>query len=195
MTMKCSTFRSLTEAGRDRDLGQGEASELDAHAGRCAACADLHRREAALRALLCDWRDAERQAVVLPAGFAQRVARRAAERQAKRSRRLLPLVGLAATAAAAAIVLVVTWGPPQGTAERPVVAHDLPQAGASREPAASPWHLHETEPWSLAPAASRTMGEAPLLYSDGTIDVVGPARPTRDATPAVQTAVLVEYRF
>jgi hypothetical protein len=189
--LDCRSFTRALEAARDhapeRQAGPFAAAELRLHAGSCSECAGLLAAETGLRADLARWRRASTAAAQVPPGFASRVTRRARAAALPRTGTAGTRWGFALGAAAClSVALLLAGSVPEGElgsaagGQGPVVA----RAGA---------------PVLAADDAAAGPGDAalgPLLWSNGSVDIVAPAGadfavPRKTAT----TALLVEYRF
>jgi anti-sigma factor RsiW len=141
--LSCDNARSLVPSYLDGELSEAQASPLRAHLLDCPACREVAKEGKALQR----WFGHPESPPAIPAGFAARVARRAfagdpgllapEPREVRRRRPLLPFL-VAATAVAAAILLVLAFA---------IQRESLPRAN----------HLEALQedrpPWLDAPAA------------------------------------------
>jgi hypothetical protein len=177
--MRCRDFERLLDQARDdgRDAPAGEAArdaasaDLVAHAAGCAPCARLHRAEHELRASLLRLRATVPAA---PTGFAVGVHRRIALRRAERPSIFgLPLAATVAVATAGAILVAALLLSPAG---QPGVGPIVP---------------------ARASHAGSALDAAPVVWSDGGVEIVAPAsgepEPAQESRQAV--AVLVEWNL
>lgn len=144
--MKCQDFRDNLQLFLDGEMATGEATEQEAHASECAACAQLLARQRQFKAELRACAAGDRMPDALRARLAQERERLAVHRHRREGWTRLRRVGVGLSAAAALLLgSFVLWSPPSavGTGADAVASGEVAGLSALRTPvvgAALDWH-------------------------------------------------------